>query len=147
VVVRCSNRMLAAYCVLNRLTEAQRLVFCLVVIHSLELAEAAAVLRISLAHAEHTLDRAHTCFLRQAERNFRRLAHRKFHYLSLAAEIVREQDLALGGWWISEFDLLNKIGPSSRRPTAWTQALVPLILALTGAIAVLVSRVRGAVRL
>jgi RNA polymerase sigma-70 factor (ECF subfamily) len=59
---RCSEQLLVTYRVLDRMSDDQRIVFCLVVIHSMGLAEAAMLLGGSLASVRATLERAYASF-------------------------------------------------------------------------------------
>lgn len=63
-----SARLLASYRVLDRMPDEQRIVFCLVVIHSMGLAEVATVLSTSLVHVRRLLEKANHNFTRCAIR-------------------------------------------------------------------------------
>lgn len=62
-----SEQMLAAYRVLDRIGDKQRILFCLVVIHAMSLAEVTTVLGLSLISARAVLDRACRDFARLSE--------------------------------------------------------------------------------
>lgn len=62
-----SEQMLAAYRVLDRLGDRQRVMFCLVIIHAMSLAEVSTVLGLSLISARGMLDRACRDFARLSE--------------------------------------------------------------------------------
>lgn len=57
-----SARMLASYRVLERMQDEQRIVFCLIVIHSMEIAEVATVLGVSLSRVRTVLEKASCSF-------------------------------------------------------------------------------------
>ena len=62
-----SEQMLAAYRVLDRIGDKQRILFCLVVIHAMSLAEVTTVLGLSLISARTVLDGACRDFARLSE--------------------------------------------------------------------------------
>lgn len=63
-----SEQLLASYRVLERMNDEQRIVFCLVIIHALSLAEVATVLEISLIACRSLLDKACAGFMRHCQR-------------------------------------------------------------------------------
>ncbi|MGE5788525.1 MAG: RNA polymerase sigma factor [Myxococcales bacterium] len=62
-----SEQLLGAYRVLDRIADRQRVVFCLVIIHAMSLAEVSTVLGLSLISARSILDRACRDFARLSE--------------------------------------------------------------------------------
>lgn len=65
---RYSEQLLATYRVLDRLNDDQRVIFCLVVIHSMSLAEAATLLDVSLITGRNLLDKACNNFVLHCQR-------------------------------------------------------------------------------
>jgi DNA-directed RNA polymerase specialized sigma24 family protein len=64
---RWSEQLLASYRVLDRLSDEQRIVFCLVIIHSMGLADVATALGFSLSQVRGALDKACDGFVRHSE--------------------------------------------------------------------------------
>lgn len=62
-----SAQLLASYRVLDRMSDDQRIVFCLVVIHAMSLAEAATLLEMSLITCRTSLDKACGNFMRYCQ--------------------------------------------------------------------------------
>jgi DNA-directed RNA polymerase specialized sigma24 family protein len=125
--VRYGKLHVAAYRILDRMPEDQRLIFCLVMIHSLGLVEAAKLLNFSLEQAERALDQAQASFLRHSRRIFRNQEPRRLQLLSVGAAIVLEQDLVLEDWWLTEYDLLEAPKREQRRPFLLVVALLRLL--------------------
>jgi RNA polymerase sigma-70 factor, ECF subfamily len=65
---RFSELLLASYRVLDRMNDDQRIVFCLVTLHAMSLAETATVLEIPLIKCRTLLDRACADFMRHCQR-------------------------------------------------------------------------------
>jgi DNA-directed RNA polymerase specialized sigma24 family protein len=72
-----SDKLLASYRILDRMNARRRIVFCLVVIHSMSCSEVAVVLGVSLAMVQKTIDRACRDFAHRAadEPSIRPLEH------------------------------------------------------------------------
>lgn len=64
---RFSAQLLASYRVLDRMSDDQRIVFCLVVIHAMSLAEVATLLQMSLITCRTSLDKACGNFMRYCQ--------------------------------------------------------------------------------
>lgn len=147
-IVRCSEPLVAAYCVLDRLPIEQRLAFCLVVIHSLGISEAAFVLGVSSLTLKRTLVAAHARFARITHSSFPRLMLRQSSHASLGAKIAIEQDELLGDAQICEIDLLQGRefvdfrGRFRCKHETWTLASVVLLVVLACVAAITVARSR-----
>ncbi|MGC4063314.1 MAG: hypothetical protein QM784_01400 [Polyangiaceae bacterium] len=102
-----STRLLATYRVLDGLAVEQRLAFCLVVIHSMRISEAATILNRPIADIERTLARAHAKFTRVAKRTRPQLLHGHSSHASLGAKIAGEQDRSPSESQLYESDLFR----------------------------------------
>jgi DNA-directed RNA polymerase specialized sigma24 family protein len=144
-----SEQLFATYRVLDRMNHKQRIVLCLVAIHSMGLTEVAAVLGVSLSVVQSRLDGAHASFLRHSQREFSGLEQRQRCCPVLGAEIAKEHASVLGDRRILAFDVLHGtldarygMGQFRRRPITWMLAVAPLIFVLSSAIAAVVSYFR-----
>lgn len=146
---RCSEQLVATYCVLERLSVEQRLAFCLIVIHSMGLAEVGAVLGVSTLDVRSTAASAHALFDRLAQLKYRGLTMQYSSHAALGREIAKEQERMLGESRIYEFDLTHRSGPMRwslqlrGRQLAWALALAPLLLVPATAAAALVAYFQG----
>ncbi len=138
--VHCSEQLASTYRVLDRLGVRGRVVFCLVVIHSMGLNDAALVLGTSSSAVRGQLTSVHAQFGRLARSNASHLARRHSSHASLGREVASELGQMLGCGQIFEFDLLQSEDRMrwrcllrSRR-LAWVLALAPLLLVLATAL-------------
>jgi DNA-directed RNA polymerase specialized sigma24 family protein len=129
----CSEQLVSTYCLLDRMAIDERVVFCLVVIHSMGLAEVAAILGTSFLTIKDTLAAAHTRFDRLIQTRDPRLAHWYSSHALLGVEVAQEQDQLLNCGQIFNFDLLkerNRIQQRSLVPIkrrVWVLALALLV--------------------
>jgi RNA polymerase sigma-70 factor (ECF subfamily) len=105
-MMRYSERLIVTYRLLNRLPVDQRVAFCLVVICSMRLTEAANILGISLSVLENRLAATHSNFRRLSTRYYPNLLRRYSSHASLGSDIATEQDQLFGDVPLCEFDLL-----------------------------------------
>jgi DNA-directed RNA polymerase specialized sigma24 family protein len=140
----CSEQLMSTYRVLDRMDIDKRVVFCLVAIHSMGLAEVAAVLGASLLAVKGTLAGAHAQFHRLVRSREPGLARWCSSHASLGVKVAGELDRVLGCGHIFEFDLLRRRDRMRQRwflrtkQMPWFLALALLLVALAGATTVLV---------
>lgn len=129
-----SERLLATYRILDRMDTQQRILFSLVVIHTMQFSEVAKILGLSLPAAENAMDSAHASFLRHSRGEMRGLSERRFYFLSLGSEITSEQQRVLRGRNVHELDLRRPVSNRTRRFISWAAATATIAVVLMGAI-------------
>jgi RNA polymerase sigma-70 factor (ECF subfamily) len=106
-----SERLAATYALLDRLSVEQRLAFCLVIIQSMTLSEAAAILGTASGVLEKRLTRAHSRFTRLAQQYCPALLQTHRSHASLGVQIASEQDQLPGDSQLYEWDLARDRKP------------------------------------
>jgi len=140
---RCSEQLVMTYRLLDKLRVEERIVFILVVVHSMGPGEVAEVLGITPHVAKKRLGAAHTKFSQLCQSRYRHLMMLHRSHASLGADIAAEQDRMLGDRRIYESDLRQDGGdrvsllPFSSRPLAWGLALLPMVVILATAVTAL----------
>jgi DNA-directed RNA polymerase specialized sigma24 family protein len=147
---RFSEPHLSTYSLLGRLSVEERVVFCLVVIHWMGPAEAAATLGVSSSAVKDRLAAAHAKFGRLARSSCPRLMQRYSSHAALGAKIAREQDRILGCRRIDESELPHSDAPPRRQAyfrgnqVCWILATALLMVAFASVAAAWLAHSRSA---
>jgi DNA-directed RNA polymerase specialized sigma24 family protein len=101
-----SEQLIATYQLLDQLGVEQRLAFCLVILQSMRLPEAATLLGTSVAVLEPRLLRTHTRFAKLAQLQFPTLMQQHRSHAALGTQIADEQDGRPSDMQLYESDLV-----------------------------------------
>ena len=123
----CSEQLVSTYDQLDHLGIETRIVFCLVVIHSMAPTEASLVLGTSALEVKAKLDKAHERFARRVQSHAPHLAQRHLSHTSLGIDIANEQERMLAHDQIFEFDLQEKANATRRLTGFRIKRLAPVV--------------------